>query len=175
MKRIGLLFITLLLATCGCTRAASTSAPQSVATAGGTRLCAAADLRTSSNSNDASGSIQIGVTLVNVSQTACLVIGPPPVTMMGNGRVLDLQIIQAPSDQTPPAPPAVMVAPGNSIVAILLWSNYCGGALAGGPTLHLALTTDQGLDIPLEPQAVPDCTAQNQPSTLTINPYSFPP
>jgi hypothetical protein len=174
MKRIGFVFITLLLLSTGCTRPVSTALPDSSPTVG-TALCAASDLGTSSNSNGASGDVQIGVTLVNNSKSACLVIGPPQVTLLAGGHALDVQVIQTPPNQTPPAPAALTIAPGNSVIVILLWQNYCGPPPPDGVTVHLALTTDQALDIPLGIQGAPLCGSQGQPSTLTVAPYSFPP
>lgn len=173
MKRLTLFALILLLSS-ACTREASGPALEASPTSG-TRLCAALDLQTSSNSNGATGAIQIGVTLVNASKSPCIVIGPPPVSLLKAGRPLGVQIVQTPADQTPPAPAALNLAPGNSLIVILVWRNYCAAPLAGGPSIHLALTMDQALDIPVDAQAVPPCDAPGQPSTLTVNPYSFPP
>ena len=173
MRRIPIFVLMLLLAS-GCSREASAPAAQASPT-GGTRLCRAADLQTSSNSNGATGAIQLGMTLVNISNSPCDLVGPPQVTLLGGGRALDVQVLQAAADQTPPAPAALTLAPGDSVIEILVWRNYCGAALADGPVIHLALTTDQALEIGTAAQDVPRCDAQNQTSTLTVNPYSFPP
>ena len=164
----------MLVLTSGCTRPAGTAQAGASPTSGA-RLCRAADLQTSSNSNGATGAIQLGVTLVNISKSPCDLVGPPQVTLLGGGRALDVQVIQAPADQTPPAPAALTLAPGDSVIEILVWHNYCAAAPADGPVIHLALTTDQALEIGTGAQDVPPCAAKNQASTLTVSPYSFPP
>ncbi len=174
MKRTSLIVLSLLILTSACTRPASTLVPEASPTSE-VRLCNASDLQTSSNSNGATGAIILGVTLVNTSKSACVLVGPPQVTLTGSGQTLDAQIIQAQADQTPHAPAALTVSPGESAIVILIWRNYCGETLTVGPIIHLSLTTDQALDIQTGVEAVPRCDVQDEPSTLTVNPYSFPP
>jgi len=174
MKRT-ILVILILFLTSACTRAASTLDLQPTLT-DELRLCNAADLQPSSNSNDAGGSIVFGVTLVNTSGSLCILAGPPQVTLTGNGEPLKIEYLQA--DMEPvasPAPAALRIAPGESAIAILVWENYCGETLASGPTIYLGLTTEETLEIKADAAAIPQCVAKNQPSTLSVYPYSYPP
>ncbi len=172
MRRKTLFVLTLLIVSCACTRTASTLAPRPSPTSE-VRLCSTADLQTSSNSNGATGSIVLGVTLVNSSKSPCVLVGPPQVTLTVSGRPLDVQIVRV--DQASPSPTALTISPGESAIVILIWRNYCGAALADGPSIQLALTTGQTLDIKADVEAIPRCDAKNEPSTLTVNPYSYPP
>jgi len=173
MKRTFLTLLIVLL-TAACTRLGSTPQPAASPT-GALRLCAAADLQTSSSSNAATGAIQLGVTLINISKSPCVLVEPPQVALNGKSAPLDVQIIDAAADQTPPAPAGVSIAPGNSVIIILVWRNYCGAALTDGPVIHITITTDQALDVRAGLDAVPRCDAAGAPSTLTVQPYSYPP
>jgi hypothetical protein len=174
MKRANLIVLIVCL-TSACTRPASTLDPQPTPT-DGVRLCTVADLQTSSNSNDAGGSTVLGVTLVNTSKSPCILAGPPPVTLAGDGRVLDVEIAQdSAQEEIPSTPAALRIAPGESVIAILIWENYCGAAPTDNLTIHLDLTIDETLEIPAKEVITPRCEAKNRPSTLTIYPYSYPP
>jgi len=167
MKRTALL-LTIALLTSACVRPASTLKPEPTSS-GKVRLCGVADLQTSSNPNDAADSVTLGVTLVNTSQSPCALKNPPQVTLIGNGQPLDAKTIQTQADSA-----TLTIAHGESAIAVLIWQNYCGETLKDGPSIHLALTTDESLDIK-NVQAVPGCEDSTQPSTLTIQPYSYPP
>src|SRR5687768_17496577 len=130
-----LLFLVL---TGACTRPVSTLQLQPTPT-DGVRLCAAPDLQTSSNSNDAGGSTVLGVTLVNASESPCILAGPPQVTLSGDGRPLEVELDQAEQE---PSPAALKISPGESAIAILVWQNYCGETPADSLTIHLDLTID---------------------------------
>ncbi len=175
MMRWKTLIVLMVFLSSACTRPASILDPQPAPT-DELRLCAAADLQTSSSSNDAGGSIVLGVTLVNASESPCILAGPPQVTLTANGQPLEIETLQADTEPVAsPAPAALRIAPGESAIAILVWENYCGETLADGPTIHLGLTTDEALEIKAEGTATPQCAAKNEPSTLTVYPYSYPP
>jgi hypothetical protein len=181
MRRKTLIVLAFLLLTGACTRPASTLEAQPAPT-GSVRLCGAADLQPSSSSNGATGAIVLGVTLINQSETPCALPGQPQVALSNNphtpgavGQTLAVQVIQAQADQAAPTSVTLTIAPGESIIAILIWRNYCGEALADGVTIRLTLTTGQSLDIQADALAVPRCDAKNEPSTLLVNPYSYPP
>jgi Protein of unknown function (DUF4232) len=174
LRRNTFLVLIFLILASACVRPASTLEPVTAAA----RPCAATDLQTSSSSNGTAGSVVLGVTLINQSGASCALGGQPHITLSDHpntpgagGQPLDVRIEAAPG--VPPA--SLSIAPGESVIAILTWSNYCGAALKDGPTIHLALQAGESLDIPTAAEAVPRCTAQNEPSTLTVNPYSYPP
>ena len=173
MKRIFILLIFSSVLMSACTRLVSTPAPEPSLT-GGIRSCTAADLQTSSSSNGASGAIVLGVTLLNQSKSPCALVGPPEVTLTDGSRPLDVEILPA-EDQTQPAPAGLTIAPGESAVAILLWRNYCAQAPKNGATIHLVLPSGESLEIKTDIMAIPRCDVKDQPSTLTVNPYSYPP
>jgi hypothetical protein len=162
------LHLLIALLTSACVRPASTLEPEPTSS-GKVRLCGMADLQTSSNANDAAGSITLGVTLINTSQSPCALKNPPQVTLIGNGQPLDAKTIQTQADTA-----TLTIAHGENAIAILIWQNYCGEMLKDGPSIHLALTTNESLDIK-NVQVVPGCDDSTQPSTLTIQPYSYPP
>jgi hypothetical protein len=172
MKRI-VLFLLLALLTAACERLGGL--PQAAASPNAApRLCAAADLQGSSSSNGAGGAIQIGVTLINVSKSPCILVGPPQITLKSGSAALAVQVVQAAAALTPPAPAGLSIAPGNGAIAILLWHNYCGTTLSG-VTIHFTITTDQGLDVQAGAEALPHCEVPGEPSTLTVQQYSYPP
>jgi hypothetical protein len=139
------------------------------------RLCAAADLQTSSNVHEDTGAIILGVTLINASTRPCSLQNPPQVTLLNADQPLAIQMTEAEPLQTPPIPAALTISPGESAILILVWRNYCGGALKNAPGIHLALAAGETLNIKAGAPAVPRCEAATAPSTLTVNPYSYPP
>jgi hypothetical protein len=163
------LILTFLLVTGACTRPLSTLAPEPAPTSG-MRPCGAADLQTSSSSNSIPDALMLGVTLINQTGTPCVLDGRPQITLTDHGRPLDLRIEDA--QGVPPA--TLSIAPGESLIAILTWRNYCGETL-NDLVIHLALAAGESLDIQTDLNAAPGCDAPGEPSTLTINPYSYPP
>lgn len=137
--------------------------------------CRAADLRTSSNSNGATGAIVLGVTIVNTSTGTCTLENPPQVSLLADGQALAVQIIPAASEEATPGPATLSVSPGESVIAILVWRNYCATVLPDGPLVRLTLPKGEQLEVASNAQAVPHCDSASDPSTLTVNPYSYPP
>ncbi len=175
MKRLTLLALTFLLLTSACERSESTANPMSgrnpftpVAVA---RPCGAVDLQTSSNSYDDAGAVVLGLTLINTSKSVCSLQGPAQVTLLDAGQPLDVQRVQAGED----APLALGVSPGESLVLILAWRNYCGPALKDSPVIRLALANEESLSTRADVSVIPRCEAASDPSTLTVNPYAYPP
>jgi hypothetical protein len=137
------------------------------------RLCGAADLQTSSNTHKDDSGVTLGVTLINTSTSPCSLQNLPQVTLLDADRPLDVQLVQAGEGGTPVA--VLPISPGESVILILVWRNYCGEALKDGPSVRLALPAGESLTIQADASAVPRCEATNDPSTLTVNPYSYPP
>jgi hypothetical protein len=179
MKPAPLAALILLLLTTACVRPASTAQPMSgrnpFTPAAGARLCAAADLQTSSSAHEDAGAVILGVTLINASMRPCNFQNPPQVTLFDADQPLDVQVTQAEPLETPPVPTVLTIAPGESVILILAWRNQCGAAPKTGAAIHLALPDGETLNIKTGAPVVPRCDAANAPSTLTVNPYSYPP
>jgi len=179
MKPALIAALIILLLTTACVRLVSTAQPMSgrnpFTPAADARLCAAADLQTSSSAHEDVGVVILGVTLINASKRPCSLQNPPQVTLFDAAQPLDVQVTQAESLQTPPAPAVLTIAPGESVILILTWRNHCGAAPKTGPAVNLALPGGETLNIQAGAPVVPRCEAANAPSTLTVNPYSYPP
>ena len=181
-----LLLVTLSAA---CSRAASLPAPTQPAldfpilTASPVAQCQTSDLKTSSNFAETGGAIVLGVTLTNILQNPCELTNPPQASVVelplrgvdASGKALDLQPVDIPAAQTPPAPALMQLAPGESAIVSLVWRNYCQELPAGGVGLRLQLAPAQALEVELKGLAAPRCDSLVEPSTLTVAPYSFPP
>ena len=174
MKPSALIVLLIVFLTSACVRPVSTAPPMTgrnpFTPQPATRLCAAADLETSSNAHDNTEALILGVTLINHSKSPCSLLGPPLVTLLNADQPLDVQLIQAESGAA-----ILTIAPGEGVILIVTWRNYCGSALKDGPGIHLTLSESESLNIKPEVHAVPRCETANAPSTLTINPYSYPP
>jgi hypothetical protein len=179
MKPACLAALTILLLTTACVRLASAAQPMPgqnpFTPAADARLCAAADLQTSSSAHEDAGAVILGVTLINASMQPCSLQNPPQVTLLDADQPLDVQLIQAEALQTPPVQAALTIAPGESAILILAWRNSCGAAPKTGPGIRLTLAAGETLNIKTGAPAVPRCDDPNAPSTLTVNPYSYPP
>lgn len=175
MKPVALASLVFVLIASACVRTGST-VPTVVGQnpftpAASPRLCAAADLQTSSNARENAGAVTLGVTLINASQRPCTLQNPPQVALLDVGRRLDIQPLQAETEHLG----TLRLLPGESAVLVLIWRNQCGAALEDGPTIRLVLPDDENLDVPVDAASAPNCDAANDPSTLVVNPYSYPP
>jgi hypothetical protein len=175
MKPLALAVLTiLLLSASACVRLISTPLPEPSPDKRSVDLCTAADLQTSSNSSAATGSVILGVTLLNISESPCILRGYPQMTLTANGQALDVQTVQARVGQESSIP-MLTIAPGESAIAIAIWNNYCAKAPKSGLGIHIILATGESLDFKTSIQSLPACDASGKPSTLSINPYSYPP
>lgn len=178
MKHLVILALTIFLLT-ACELQASTAQPgqNPFTPAPEARLCTAADLQASSNAHDSPDALALGVTLVNGSGTPCSLQNPAQVTLLDAGSPLDVQIIQAQAgpDELGVPPESLAVSPGESAVLVLEWRNACGETIQNGLTLLLSLPGGERLEIETDVPAVPRCTSPDNPSTLIVNPYSYPP
>jgi hypothetical protein len=181
MKRLLLVtLLTFLLA--ACTRAASDSSSTALPlnfpspAPGMTPLCQPVDLQTSSNSTNAIDTLVLGITLTNISKNPCALSNPPQATLLNDSRQpLNVQTSSMPGDQTPPAPAQMELRPGESAIVSLIWSNACQPLPNDSLTIHLELSTGKNLDVVTSIPSVPRCNTKNEPSTLTVAPYSYPP
>lgn len=181
MRRLVLLSLSIFLLS-GCTRAASAPPPTEpalnfpTANPAGTPLCQPADLKTSSNFNDAGGEIVLGVTLTNQSKNPCALSNPPqPSLIDANSQPLDVQISALPSDQTPPAAAFMQLAPGESVIMTLVWRNFCQTLPGDSLIIRLNLADEKNLEIFINLLKVPNCEVKTDPSTALVATYSYPP
>ena len=165
-----------------CNRAASASQPtQPVAnfpTIAPNRLplCKTSELQISSNSNATDGSVILGVTLTNKSQGLCTLSNPPIVNLVDtNQKAIDVKNILTLPAQAQPAPAFVQLAPGESVIASLIWDNYCQNPAIKIENLLLTIGKDQTLKIEMNILTIPRCDAKKEPSTFKVGPYSVPP
>lgn len=181
MKKL-ILILMLAIVISACSRAASSPAPTEPAldfpttSPGSLPRCLPSDLEASSNSNGANGAIILGVTLTNISKSPCTLSNPPQASLLSaSNEALDLQTIEVSPEQTPPAPALMPLAPGESAIMTLVWSNICKAPPADGINLRLELSKDQSLDVKMKILAELRCDAENEASTITVAPYSIPP
>jgi hypothetical protein len=181
MKRL-IIILLLTIVTSACSRAASSPLPTEPAldfpttSPNAQPRCSASNLEASSNSNGANGAIILGVTLTNISQTPCTLSNPPQASLLNaSSEPLDLQTVEVSPEQTPPAPALMQLAPGESAIMTLIWSNICKAPPDDGINLRLELSKDQNLDVKMKINAKPRCDAENEASTITVAPYSIPP
>jgi hypothetical protein len=118
----------------------------------------------------------LGVTLTNQIKGPCTLSNPPQASLLdSSGQPIDLQTTIISPEQTPPAPALMKLAPGESAIASLVWRNYCQLPNTDGLILRLELAKDQNLDVEMKALALPRCDAKEEPSTITVAPYSVPP
>lgn len=171
-----ILFAALLISlfTSACNRSVSTIEPYTgknpFTPAATAHPCTADDLQTSSNAHSDAGAVTLGVTLINQSQNPCTMQPPPQINLLDADKPLDIKEIQTGADKSP-----LSIAPGESLIVILAWDNYCGAVLKDDPNLQLKLTEGETLTVKANLKEPPRCHDSNAPSTLTINPYSYPP
>ena len=182
IKRLLLITLITITLVAACSRAASDSPPTALPlnfpspAPGSTPLCQSSDVQISSNSTGATGALVLGITLTNKSKNPCALANPPQTTLLNDsGQPLDVQTSSTPGDQTPPAPPQMELAPGENAIISLIWRNYCQPLPNDSLTIRLGLAAGQTLDVVTSVLSVPRCDAKNEPSTVTIAPYSYPP
>ena len=88
---------------------------------------------------------------------------------------LDVQVSDAPGDQTPPATSQMELAPGESAIVSLVWRNACQPLPNDSLTMRLELSAGQNLDVISKLLSEPRCDNKTEPSALTVAPYSYPP
>ena len=168
-----LVALTIALLTSACVRSASTPLPyrqNPFTPEASTHLCAAADLKTSSSAHDETGAVSLGVAIINQSKDACKLQPRPGISLFDGEKALDVELIQTKADS-----PSLNIFPGESVILVMSWRNYCGEVLKANPEIHLALTGSDSLSIQTQLSASPRCEDKKSPSTLTVNPYSYPP
>lgn len=139
-------------------------------------LCQVADLETSTNSSGASDLVALGVTLTNISKSTCKLTNPPQAILLSDGtQTMHLDVHKIDPKQTPPAPEFVQLAPASSVIASMLWQNFCQETKTGDFVLRLDLSGEQFLNVSLKLPVIPDCLDKNQPSSMIVTPYSIPP
>jgi hypothetical protein len=179
MRPVSFIALIILLLTSACVRLASTSQPfndqNPFTPAAATQLCSAADLQTSASAHEAGGVVTLGVTLINQFTSPCSLQPPPQISLLDADQTLDVEHLQAEPESGVPQDSLLMISPGESIVVALTWRNYCGEALQNGPDILLTLTGGETLTIKPNLRVSPSCEDASAPSTLTINPYSYPP
>jgi len=139
-------------------------------------LCKPSDLETSSNYNEVQGKVLLGITLINKSKSPCTLANPPQVSLLDKERKsLGITSIKSTFVQTPVAPRLVTIAPDESEIVSLIWQNYCQPPSGDDFIIQFVFAQNQTLDVTMKVLASPGCTAKDEPSTVTISPYSVPP
>jgi hypothetical protein len=181
MRRL-LIFLLLSILAAACNGAASSTHPSEPALNFPTLapdslpLCRTPDLDFSSNSNQTTDGLVMGITLTNNTKQICTLSNPPQIKLLDeNKNPIDLHALDASPAQTPPVPALMQLAPGENAILTLIWQNYCQKAPLESAYLRLALSNGQILDVDIKIGAAPDCTAANKPSTILVVPYSAPP
>jgi hypothetical protein len=128
----------------------------------------ASDLRASVYLEGASMALVGGVMFENYSGTACQVSGQPALTLIGpGGSVLPIKVIDVGSGSRWPTEPVVLVQSGESAIALVTWSNWCGGLL-GSVTWHVSLPSTASFDIAEPHPGLPVCIQPGPKSTLSL-------
>jgi len=145
------------------------------------RLCQTYDLKTSSTSNGAGGSIIISVGLNNTSSSPCFLPAWPEVMLTdSDGQPLDAQYgyylsgadantaatLQAQEAQTA----RLGLMPGWTAWLNLIWQNDCCKPLPGGVVIHLILIDhSSALDIPTDVEQGGRCEDEKLPTYIGIS------
>lgn len=199
MKRKSLLLSVLFLFLTACTRPVGGVAPTALPVdfpspaPGSTPLCQPTDLDVSSNSIGATGALMIGVTLTNKSKNPCALANPAQITLLdSDNKLLEVKTSNSPADpagdpagergasrgassQTPIPSAQMELHAGESAILTLVWRNYCQPLSKDQLTVRVELTEKKNLDVPMQLLSEPPCDAKNEPSTLMVGPYSYPP
>ncbi len=180
MKQI---LIVLIIATIisACSRANSLPAPTEPAvnfptiSPSSLPLCKSNDLKNSSNSNEGSGTVVMGLTLTNITKHQCVLLNPPQVTLLDTNRSkIKLQLdANALLTQVNPIPAMIVIGPTESVIVTIIWKNYCKTQPAH--ILRLEIDKDKFLEVEYKSLSLPKCLVKDEPSTISVVPYSYPP
>jgi len=146
--------------------------------------CRAGQLRAQLFLQGATGSLVGGVELTNAGSVPCALLGWPRLSFTGAAvastrwRVKRLARSPEPPDVLADPPGSLRaLAPGKTASVALFWSNWCGPGSqpAGGPGqppdgLRLGLRSGTTLVVPLT--QAPRCDAPQDPSTLSVAPFT---
>lgn len=175
MKPILFILLPILLLTTACVRDLGTVEPftgqNPFTPEAAAHVCPATDLHPSPNVHKEGGNVTVGIALINQStQDTCNLPPNPQLRLLDGDQPLDVASIAADGEAA-----SLNIAPGESVILVALWQNYCAKAPTSDLSMRLTFHDGQTLDVALIPLTVPDCTDSNAPSTLTVNPYSYPP
>lgn len=131
------------------------------------RPCEAGDLTVEIGLDGAGMSFAGGAGFENVSPTPCYVTGRPGVSLVGaDGVELDIQIVPAGPGERWPEEPYVVLPPGGSALAFMVWRNWCGPR-DDQVTWLIDLPGVGRFDVP-GPGAGPFCNAPGEAWTLSV-------
>lgn len=175
MKPILLIVLPILLFTTACVRDMGAVEPYTGSNPftpeAAAHVCTIADLHPSPNVHKEGGNVTLGIALINQSQhDTCNLPPHPQLSLLDGDQPLEIALIPADDEAA-----SLNIAPGESVILVALWQNYCAKAPTSDLTLRLTIRDAQTLDVPLAPSTIPDCADAKSPSTLTVNPYSYPP
>jgi hypothetical protein len=146
--------------------------------------CRAGDLRTRLFLQGATGSLVGGVDFRNAGPSSCSLVGHPTVSLVGAAAAQEkwhahlLAASPAPPDVLADPPGSLRaLAPGKSASVALFWSNWCGpGATPTGspgtPPDALTFGLASGTTVVVPLTAAPRCDAPQDPSTLSVGPFT---
>jgi uncharacterized repeat protein (TIGR01451 family) len=150
----------------------------------GTKTCGPADLTATAEWEGATATMAGGVSVTNVSATACMLDGPPKVVVIRAGTRTMTATYRAnagggPAGSTPPGPG--LLEPGDRGGWWLFWQNWCGPALV--PTTVVVTLPGGGTIVakrdPQNPNpgigSTPRCDAPEYPSTLEATAFEYAP
>ncbi|MEI7847532.1 MAG: DUF4232 domain-containing protein [Chloroflexota bacterium] len=138
-------------------------------------LCKSDDLKSSSNSNEGSGAVVIGLTLTNIKKHQCVLLNPPQATLLDTNRSkIKLQLDEkALLTQVNPNPAMIVIGPTESVIVTIIWKNYCKTQPVN--IVRLEIDKDKFVEVEYKSLSLPSCLAKDEPSTISVIPYSYPP
>ncbi len=161
----------LLLGLTACVRSFSVSEGSNQTSS--TPLCAAADFDTSSSADDTGEHITLGVTLSYHGTTNCSLPNLPLLSLASfSGQPLNVTY-QTVNPTEAPEPPTV--TPGDRVIAIARWRNYCEKLPEQGIRIYIEMPGGGRIDAPVVLTKGPPCLDQDQGSIAEITPFTFPP
>jgi hypothetical protein len=146
--------------------ASGTAVPSTVA------FCASSNLAATAGVQGATGSLAGSVVVTNRGSTACQLAGIPLVHLVdASGQSLAVQQV-VPADLKPASP--VVVQPGQTAAALVVWRNWCGPAPAEPIRIALALPDGGQVSATLDrPRPyLPRCDAPQSGSQLAVYPFA---
>jgi hypothetical protein len=146
--------------------------------------CRARNLRAHLFLQGATGSLVGGVNLVNTGSRPCSLLGWPTVSLAGSAtageqwRVKRLAASPSPVEAIADPPGSLQaLRPGKAAGTAIVWSNWCGpGSTPAGspgvPPTKLLLGLMSGTTIAIPLTHAPRCDQPNDPSTVSVGPFT---
>jgi hypothetical protein len=146
-----------------------------------TPACTSGALRAAGSLEGAAGSREGGVNLTNFSDATCSLQGRPTITLLDenvNPITSDVEVLPAKpgwkvdGSPKPAGWPVVTIAPGDSALVRIRWSNWCPDGRPA-PLWRLGIAGSGTVDVSngFDELGPPPCNGPGLPSTIEVGPF----